>query len=156
MIQSRWGEWGHLSGGIAAIIGAVIGTIATAGGVIVQAVLKNRADAQQRREAREGEHERQRRELVQRYLFQLQDAVVSLRLRLVNWAHRGGQAWSESIDPGYWDVTTLYALGRALSGPNPSAPRRRLSGDVELLGQIRVIAPDEPCEQQPYVVVADV
>jgi hypothetical protein len=115
MIQSRRGEWGRLSGGIAAIIGAVIGAIATAGGVIVQAVLKNRADAQQRREAREGDHERQRRELVQRYLFQLQDAVVSLRLRLVNWAHRGGQAWSESIDPGYWDVTTLYALGRALA-----------------------------------------
>jgi hypothetical protein len=41
--------------------------------------------------------------------------VVSLRLRLENWARSGGQAWSESIDPGYWDVTTLYALGRALA-----------------------------------------
>jgi hypothetical protein len=104
-----------LSSGIAAIIGAAIGAIATTAGVIVQAVLRNRADAEQRREARESDRERQRRELVQRYLFQLQDAVVSLRLRLENWARRGGQAWSESIDPGYWDVTTLYALGRALA-----------------------------------------
>ncbi len=104
-----------LSSGIAAIIGAAIGAIATAAGVIVQAVLKNRADAEQRREARESDREGQRRDLVQRYLFQLQDAVVSLRLRLENWARRGGQAWSESIDPGYWDVTTLYALGRALA-----------------------------------------
>jgi hypothetical protein len=104
-----------MSSGIAAIIGAAIGAIATAAGVIVQAVLKNRADAQQRREAWENDRERQRRELVQRYLFQLQDAVVSLRSRLKNWAWRGGQAYSESVDPGYWDVTTLYALGRALA-----------------------------------------
>jgi hypothetical protein len=104
-----------MSSGIAAIIGAAIGAIATAAGVIVQAVLKNRADAQQRREAWENDRERQRRELVQRYLFQLQDAVVSLRSRLKNWAWRGGQAYSESVDPGYWDVTTLYALGRVLA-----------------------------------------
>jgi hypothetical protein len=113
---SREGYEGDiLSSGIAAIIGAAIGAIATAAGVIVQAMLKNRADAQQRREARQSDRERQRRELVQRYLLQLQDAVVSLRLRLVNWAQRGGQALSESVDPGYWDVTTLYALGRALA-----------------------------------------
>ncbi len=78
-------------------------------------MLKNRADAEQRREARESGRERQRRELVQRYLFQLQDAVVSPRLRLENWAWRGGQTVSESVDPGYWDVTILYALGRALA-----------------------------------------
>jgi hypothetical protein len=41
--------------------------------------------------------------------------VVSLRSRLKNWAWRGGQAYSESVDPGYWNVTTLYALGRALA-----------------------------------------
>ena len=40
---------------------------------------------------------------------------MSLRSRLKNWAWRGGQAYSESVDPGYWDVTTLYALGRALA-----------------------------------------
>lgn len=104
-----------MSSEIAAIIGAAVGAIATVTGVIAQALLKNRADAEERREARESDRERQRRDLVQRYLFQLQDAVVSLRLRLENWARRGGQAWSESIDPGYWDVTTLYALGRALA-----------------------------------------
>lgn len=104
-----------MSSGIAAIIGAAIGAIATIVGVIVQAVLKKQADAEERREARESDRERQRRDLVQRYLFQLQDAVVSLRLRLENWSRRGGQAYSESIDPGYWDVTTLYALGRALA-----------------------------------------
>src|SRR5262245_4617327 len=80
------GGWKLLSSAAAAIIGAVIGAIATTAGVIVQAVLKNRADAEQRREARESDRERQRRELVQRYLFQFQDAVVSLRLRLENWA----------------------------------------------------------------------
>jgi hypothetical protein len=104
-----------LSGGIAAIIGAAIGAIATAAGVIVQAVRGNRADAVRRREARESDQERQRRELTQRYLFQVQDAVISLRMRLENWAKRGGRRWAESVDPGYWDITTLYALGRALA-----------------------------------------
>ena len=104
-----------MSSGIAAIIGAAIGAIATAAGVIVQAVLSNRAEAQRRREARDSDRERQRRELAQRYLFQLQDAVVSLRLRLENWARQGGEPWAESVDPGYWDITTLYALGRALA-----------------------------------------
>jgi hypothetical protein len=66
-----------MSDGVAAIIGAAIGAIATAVGAIVQAVLKNRGDSNQRREARETEHERERRELVRRYLFQLEDAVVS-------------------------------------------------------------------------------
>src|SRR5262249_38072122 len=112
---SREGGCNLLSSGIAVIIGAAIGAIATTAGVIVQAVLKNRSDSEQRREARASERERERRELVHRYLFQLPDPLVSLRLRLENWARRGGQAWSESIDPGYWDVTTLYALGRALA-----------------------------------------
>jgi hypothetical protein len=47
------GGWKLLSSAVAAIIGALIGAIATTAGVIVQAVLKNRADAEQRREARE-------------------------------------------------------------------------------------------------------
>src|SRR2546423_5928728 len=104
-----------MSGGIAVIIGTAIGAVATIAAVMVQAMLSNRAEAQRRREVRDSDRERQRRELAQRYLFQLQDAVVSLRLRLENWAHRGGQPWAESVDPGYWDVTTLYALGRALA-----------------------------------------
>ena len=104
-----------MSDGIAAIIGAAIGAIATAAGVIVQTLLRNRADAERRRETRESDQERQRRELAQRYLFQVQDAVVSLRMRLENWAWHGGQRWAESVDPGYWDITTLFALGRALA-----------------------------------------
>lgn len=52
--------------------------------------------------------------LAQSYLFQFQEAVESLRYRINNWADRGGPSWSESKDPGYWDITTLYALGRAL------------------------------------------
>lgn len=115
-----------MSGGIAAIIGAAIGAIATTVGVIVTTILKNRADAQQRQDAQNierkrqerelvQERERQRQELVRRYLFQLQDAVKSLRLRLTNWAERGGEPWAESVDPGYWDITTLYAFGRALA-----------------------------------------
>jgi hypothetical protein len=104
-----------MSGGLEAIIGAAIGVIATTVGVIVQAVLNNRADVRRRQEAQQSALERERRELVQRYLLQLQDAVVSLRQRLENWARRGGQPWAESVDPGYWDITTLYVLGRALA-----------------------------------------
>ncbi len=104
-----------MSGAITALIGATIGAIATVVAMVVQTTLASRADAERRREARENDQERARRELVRRYLFQLQDAVVSLQRRLDNGARRGGQAWSESVDPGYWDVTTLYALGRALA-----------------------------------------
>jgi hypothetical protein len=113
MQTAAWGP--EMTDGLAAIIGAAIGAIATAAGVIVQAVLRNRADAERRRETRERDLESQRRELARRYLFQVQDAVVSLRMRLDNWAWRGGQRWSESVDPGYWDITTLFAIGRALA-----------------------------------------
>jgi hypothetical protein len=34
---------------------------------------------------------------------------------LEDWAHHGGEAWAKSVDPGYWNTTTLYALGRALA-----------------------------------------
>lgn len=52
--------------------------------------------------------------LAQTYLFQLQEAIESLRHRVNNWADRGGARYSESKDPGYWEITSLYALGRAL------------------------------------------
>jgi hypothetical protein len=52
--------------------------------------------------------------LAQRYLFQLQEAVDSLRSRIANWAHYGGREYSEQEDPGYWEPTTIYAFGRAL------------------------------------------
>ena len=70
--------------------------------------------------AREAREESDRRAsdffhaLAQSYLFQLQEAVESLRHRINNWADREGPRWSESKDPGYWEITTLYAVGRAL------------------------------------------
>jgi hypothetical protein len=70
-----------------------------------------------RREAREDAARRASdlfQALAQTYLFQLQEAVESLRHRINNWADRGGPRYSESKDPGYWEITTLYALGRAL------------------------------------------
>jgi predicted aconitase len=61
-----------MSAAVAAIIGAAIGALATVTAVTVQAMLSNRAGERQRREVRDSDRERQRRELVQRYLFQLQ------------------------------------------------------------------------------------
>jgi hypothetical protein len=100
---------------VTAIIGAAIGAIATVVAVAVQARISSQADARRRQEERDSDRERRRMELAQRYLFQFRDAVVSLQKRLENWAHHGGQPWAESVDPGYWDITTLYALGRALA-----------------------------------------
>jgi hypothetical protein len=104
-----------MSDAIAVILGAAIGAIATIGGGLLQTVLRSRADAERRQEAHESEREQRRATLAQRYLFQLQESVESLRLRLLNLARHGGRAWSESVDPGYWDLTMLYALGRALA-----------------------------------------
>jgi hypothetical protein len=52
--------------------------------------------------------------LARHYLHQLGDAVDSLRHRVDNWAHRGGHEYSEAQYPGYWEVTSLYAVARAL------------------------------------------
>ena len=52
--------------------------------------------------------------LARRYLYQLGDAVESLRCRVNNWAHHGGPGFSEGRYPGYWEVTSLYAVARAL------------------------------------------
>jgi hypothetical protein len=98
-----------------AIIGAAIGALATVAGAFAQNFLQGRREARQRHETRETEARERREAVAQRYLFQLQDAVDSLRHRLDNWASRGGQAWVASVDPDYWDVTTLYALARALA-----------------------------------------
>jgi hypothetical protein len=100
---------------VTAIIGAALGAAAVISNTLVQARLSTQADARRRQEDRDSDQKRQRGELARRYLFQLQDAVVSLQKRLENWAHHGGEPWAESVDPGYWDITTLYALGRALA-----------------------------------------
>ena len=55
------------------------------------------------------------RTMAQRYLFQLRDAVDSLDARVENWKDRGGAGFAESRDPGYWQITSLYAIGQALA-----------------------------------------
>src|SRR5688500_3245427 len=78
------------------------------------------------------------RELAQRYLLQLADAVDSLQYRVRNWAKRGGAAYSESRDPGYWQITTLYAFGRALAAERVLA----LDGVYVQLGRVGIsVAP---------------
>jgi hypothetical protein len=57
--------------------------------------------------------ERQRL-IARRYLHQLGDAVDSLLNRVDNWAHRGGLEYSKKLYPEYWEVTSLYAVARAL------------------------------------------
>jgi hypothetical protein len=104
-----------MSDAAAVIIGAAIGAVATVGGLLVQGVFQRRSEAQQRQEDRDAEARQRREAVAHRYLFQLQDAVDSLRHRLDNWAARGGRGWATSVDAGYWDVTTLYALARALA-----------------------------------------
>jgi hypothetical protein len=83
---------------LAALIGASIGSI---GAVIAADWRKRKAETSQRRE-----------ELVQRYLFQLQDSVESLWYRLDNLARRGGRF---VMPDQYFETTTLYALGRVLA-----------------------------------------
>jgi hypothetical protein len=104
-----------MSEALAAIIGAAIGAVATVGGLVAQGVLQRRSDALQRREARELETRERRQAVAHRYLFQLQDAVDSLRYRFENWTGRGGRPWAASVDAGYWEITTMYALARALA-----------------------------------------
>jgi hypothetical protein len=106
---------------IAALAGAVIGGVAAVSGSWLQARAASRADARRYKNEEERhrqeiaeESDQQRRALTRRYPFQLQDSVESLRRRIENWVSRGGQGATRS-DPGYWDVTTLYALGRALA-----------------------------------------
>jgi hypothetical protein len=84
---------------VGALIGALIGSIGTA---IVTHWLALRQ-----------EKKRTREELVQRHLFQLQDAIESLWYRLYNLAFRGGT--DAMRDPQYYKFTTLYSLGKLLA-----------------------------------------
>jgi hypothetical protein len=83
---------------ISALIGAIIGSI---GAVIVEKQLEAKA-----------EESSARANLVQRYLFQLQDSVEALWYRLNNLAFQQGRFVMENE---YFEVTTLYALGRVLA-----------------------------------------
>lgn len=93
---------------VAALIGAAIGSL---GSQVI-------AEAYRRREARE----RSRREAVERYLLQLQDAIESVISRVKNLTTRQGRAVMRG---DYYEVSTLYAFGNLLA-----QKRRLLLGGV--------------------------
>jgi hypothetical protein len=111
-----------MSDAIVGLFGALVGGSAALAGAALQARTLMRTNAAERADAAHRWREEQSRAvaerhrlLARRYLYQLQDALDSLSHRLRNWAHRGGEQYSESKDPGYWEVTTLYAVARALA-----------------------------------------
>jgi hypothetical protein len=117
-----------MSGAISGLLGAIVGGLAAIGGCWLQA--RNAARLQRQEAVRQENHLRaekaallqdRRRHLAVRYLYQLGDAVDSLLHRVDNWAHQGGARWSESQHPGYWELTSLYALARALGAERPLA-----------------------------------
>lgn len=83
---------------VAALIGSVIGSV---GAVLTDHWLAGRSEKFHKREI-----------LVQRYLFQLQDALEMLWYRLPNLAFQGGQ---HVMSDDYLETTTLYALGKVLA-----------------------------------------
>ena len=106
-----------MSEALIGLLGALVGGVAALGGALLQARTAQR-QARDEADRRASEADRRASEafhaLAQRYLFQLQEAVDSLRSRIANWAHYGGREYSELKDPGYWEPTTIYAFGRAL------------------------------------------
>jgi len=85
---------------VAALIGAALGSI---GAVVVQGWIEQKRDSERLREA-----------LVERHLLALQEGVEGLWFRLDNVANRGGRGVMHRGDPTYWEITSVYALGRAL------------------------------------------
>lgn len=139
-------------GVIGSLLGALIGGLAAIGGAWLQA--RNTAKLQ-REEAARQEKQRQaelvallqdrRRLLARRYLFQLGDAVDSLRRRVDNWAHRGGLEFSEGRYPGYWEVTSLYAVARALGA-------ERILDLEGVYVELRAVSPDEAAKLPQHAV----
>ena len=139
-------------GSIASLLGALVGGLAAIGGAWLQARSTARL---QREEAARQEEQRQeeRRALLQdrrqilarRYLFQLGDAVDSLRHRVDNWANRGGLEYSEGRFPGYWEVTSLYAVARALGAG-------RILDLEGVYVELRAVSPDEAGELPRHAV----
>jgi hypothetical protein len=82
----------------AALIGSIIGSV---GAVLTDHWLTGRSERFHRREI-----------LVQRYLFQFQDAIEMLYFRLDNLAHQGGQ---DVMSDKYFEETTLYAYRKSIS-----------------------------------------
>jgi hypothetical protein len=110
-----------MSGAISSLLGALVGGLAAIGGAWLQA--RNTAKLQREEAARQEKQrhaesmallQERRRLLARRYLYQLGDAVDLLRRRVDNWAHHGGLEFSEVQYPGYLEVTSLYAVARAL------------------------------------------
>jgi hypothetical protein len=87
--------WATIS---ASLIGAGLGSLGTK---VYENLSRNRA-----------EREELRREVVDRYLLQLQDGVDDLWYRLDNLKNRGGQV---VMTNEYFEISTLYALGRVLA-----------------------------------------
>ena len=83
---------------VAALIGSIIGSV---GAVLADHWMTGRNEKFHKREM-----------LVQRYLFQLQDALDMLWYRLHNLVYQGGQY---VMSDDYFVITTLYALGRVLA-----------------------------------------
>ena len=104
-----------MSNAISGLLGAIVGGLAAIAGAWLQA----RNTARLQREAAEQQEKRRRAEsrqlLARRYLYQLGDAVDSLLHRVDNWAHRGGPRYAEGLHPGYWEITSLYVVARALA-----------------------------------------
>lgn len=110
-----------MSSAISGLLGAIVGGLAAIGGSWLQAhnaVRLQREEAarqeQLRRTESTAQFQKRRQLLASRYLFQLGDAVSSLSHRVDNWANRGGPRFAESLHPGYWEVTSLYVVARAL------------------------------------------
>jgi hypothetical protein len=83
---------------VAALIGSIIGAV---GAVFTDHWLTGRSEKLHRREI-----------LIQRYLFQLQDALEMLGYRLENLVVQGGRS---VMSKEYFQTTTLYAFGRVLA-----------------------------------------
>ena len=83
---------------VAALIGAIIGSI---GAVMAGKYVDRKAEQARKREG-----------LVQRYLFQLQDSIEALWYRVENLESRGDNLQTAEA---YFQVTSLYALGRVLA-----------------------------------------
>lgn len=99
-----------MSAAISSLLGALIGGLAAIGGSWLQG-----RNAARLRRAESMEHLQERQRLIaRRYLYQLGDAVDSLRTRVDNWANRGGLEYTKELYPEYWEVTSLYAVARAL------------------------------------------
>ena len=111
-----------MSSAISGLLGAIVGGLAAIGGAWLQArnatkMQQEEVDRQEKRRREESNAllQERRQLLARRYLYQLSDAVNSFLHRVNNWAYRGGPKYSEGLRPGYWEITSLYVIARALA-----------------------------------------